>query len=230
MKKLTDRLKYLNILYAEDDDVVRKNTAKIFDMLCNKVFQADNGRDALHIFKTEQVHIVILDYSMPLLDGAKVAKEIREIDKTVPIFIISSHTEKEKLLSVIGLNLVSYLEKPIDYSTLMESQKKSEVILEENSRITLPLCKGVVYNYLNKSLLIDERVEPLSKNEVAFLELLIQKKGSIVSNEEIENSIFGKLTDLNTLRNMVYRLRKKIGAENNIILTIKDIGYRLEIQ
>ena len=132
MKNVDEILKSLNILYAEDDDTMRTNTSKTLELFCNHVFQANNGAQALELFQKEAVNIVMLDYVMPSIDGYNVAKEIRKLDKDVPIFITSSYTEKEKLMSMIGLNVIGYLEKPIDFNELMNTLKICANLLLES--------------------------------------------------------------------------------------------------
>lgn len=221
-------LKTLNILYAEDDVTMRVNTSKTLELFTNKVFQADNGAEAIEIFEKEDINIVILDYVMPCIDGYNVAKEIRKVDKDIPIFITSSYTEKDKLLSMIGLNITGYLEKPIDFHELMHTLEKCVHILIDKGRIKSSLGQGVEYDYINKNMIVDARIITLTKNEYQFIEMLLQYKQSVVRTKDIEYAIFSADVELNTLRNMVYRLRKKINKD--VIVTIKEIGYMLNIK
>jgi len=226
MQNVNELLKSLNILYAEDDDTTRINTAKTLDLFCNNVFQANNGAKALEIFQKESINIIVLDYVMPSIDGYNVAKEIRKIDKDVPIFITSSYTEKDKLLSMIGLNIIGYLEKPIEFNALIQTLGKCVDMLVENGRIKSSLDEGIEYDYINKSLIIADMILELTKNEYQFIEILLKHKPSVALKENIEDEIFDGSVELNTLRNLVYRLRKKIGKD--IIITVKDIGYMLK--
>lgn len=228
MKSVNKLLKSLNILYAEDDDVIKANTTKTLKLFCNEVYEANNGADALELFHQKDVHIVILDYVMPLLDGYNVAKEIRKIDKDIPIFITSSYTEKEKLLSMIGLNIIGYLEKPIDFNELMQMLKKCVDILKDNGRLKSHLGEGVEYDYINKNMIVENKMVELTKHEYQFIEMLLKYEPFVVLTQDIEDTIFSGGVELNTLRNMVYRLRKKINKD--IIVTIKEIGYMLSIK
>jgi len=221
-------LKNLNILCAEDDETMRLNTSKTLKLFCNKVYQVNNGSEALELFQNEPIHIVILDYVMPIMDGYSVAKKIRETDKDIPIFITSSYTEKEKLLSVIGLNVIGYLEKPIDFKELMKMLEQCVTLIEENGKLTSNLGYKVEYDFLSKNVTVKDKIVELTKHEYQFLEMLLKHKRSVLSTHQIEDMIFFGEVDPNTLRNMIYRLRKKIGKD--IIVTIKDIGYSLNIQ
>jgi len=228
MPSVNTILKSLNILYAEDDDIIRSNISKTLKLFCNDVIEADNGVSALELFHQKNVNIVILDYVMPLIDGYNVAKEIRKIDKDIPIFITSSYTEKEKLLSMIGLNIIGYLEKPIDFNELMQMLQKCADILVDRGRLKSSFGQGLEYDYINKNITVNDKIVELTKNEYQFIEMLLKHKSSVVLIQDIENTIFAGAVELNTLRNMVYRLRKKINKD--VIVTIKEIGYMLKIQ
>lgn len=101
------------------------------------------------------------------------------------------------------------------------------ISLEENNLILLKLDENSYYSFITKSITKNNQKIILTKNEVVFLELLLEKANQLVSKEVIENIVFKESVDENTLRNMVYRLRKKLDSE--IIVTIKDLGYLIKI-
>lgn len=224
---MLDLLKNLNILYAEDDSELRDNLNKTLTMLSNRVFLARNGLEAIDIFQKETIHIIILDYVMPLMDGYEVAKELRKNDKHVPIIICSGYSDKEKLLNAIELNLIKYLEKPLSYDKLSQALTGAIKSLEDNNKLKVILNKNIKYDYINKEILdTNGRIFQLTKHEVDFLELLLKKRSSLFTKDVVQEVVFGKNVESNTIRNMVYRLRKKIGED--IIITVKDLGYLIK--
>ncbi|MEY4504066.1 MAG: hypothetical protein RL154_359 [Pseudomonadota bacterium] len=223
MHKL-ENFRHLNILYAEDDLKIATNTIKTLELFFDNIIFVTNGADALKEFKKQKVHIVILDYVMPILDGASVAGEIRKSDKKTPIFITSAHIDSEKLLKSISLNLIDYLEKPVSLNVLKATLYKSIDSIIENGLLESELSDGIYYNFFDKNIINNLEVIKLTKNEYLFMEMLLNRRGNIIMNEEIEDIIFGGAIEQNALRNMVYRLRKKI-KNSNVILTSKDIGY-----
>lgn len=219
--------KSLNILYAEDDLVIRDSITRILGMFFNKVFVANDGNEALEIYKNNKIDILMLDYVMPNLDGYQTAKIIRDLNKKIPIIILSAYTDKEKLLNAIELNLIKYLEKPVLYDNLIEVFKNVIKSLNDNNLLLVLLSNNCYYSFINKNLLINNIEINLTKNEVLFLELLLDKPNQLVSKELVEEIVFKEAVDENTLRNMVYRLRKKL--DEDIIVTIKDLGYLLKV-
>jgi DNA-binding response OmpR family regulator len=226
MKKIFPILKNLNILYAEDDENIRASTQKTLELLFDNVYVAKDGAQALELFSSEFIHIVLLDYVMPKKDGYQVAKEIRKHNKHLSIIISSGYSEKDKLLNAIELHLVKYLIKPVQYDQLSEVFEEAIEILSDNNMLITPISEGMRYDYVNKRLMVEENKVILTKQEIKFIELLLEKRGLIVSKSEVERTVFDDNVETNTLRNMVYRLRKKIGK--NLVVTVKDSGYYIQ--
>ena len=227
MQKNLNILKSLSILYAEDDSVIQNSISRILKMFFKEVYIANDGNEALEIYQNNKIDVIMLDYVMPNLDGYQTAKIIREINKKIPIIIASAYTDKEKLLNAIELNLIKYLEKPILHDNLINVFNGVILSLQENNLILSRISENLYYSYISKNIMKDNIEIILTKNEVIFIELLLKMPNQLISKETIENEVFKESVDENTLRNMVYRLRKKLDSE--IIVTIKDLGYLIKI-
>ena len=219
--------KSLSILYAEDDLIIRESISRILNMFFKNVFVASNGNEALELYQNNKIDVLMLDYVMPNLDGYQTAKIIREFNKKIPIIIASAYTDKEKLLNAIELNLIKYLEKPILYDDLVKVFNSVVTHLEDNNLLFTKLTKDYYYFFTTKKIVTKEKEIILTKNEILFLELLLDKPNQLISKESIEENVFKESVDENTLRNLVYRLRKKM--ECDIIVTIKDLGYLIKM-
>lgn len=228
MIKNIDILKSLTILYAEDDLVIQESTSRILKMFFKEVFIANNGNEAIEIYQRYKPNILMLDYVMPNLDGYQTAKLIREINKKIPIILVSAYTDKDKLLNAIELNLIRYIEKPILYDDLMNVFNSVISSLEQNNLLQIKLDEDVSYSFITKKIIKMNEEIVLTKNEILFFELLLDKPNHLVSKELVENLVYKEFVEENTLRNMVYRLRKKLDYQN--ILTIKDLGYLLKLE
>ncbi|MFW9619148.1 MAG: response regulator transcription factor [Sulfurospirillum sp.] len=228
MSDKKDILKSLTLLIAEDEDPLRESMTRIFKLFFGKVLSAKDGAEALKFFKHEKVHVVLLDYVMPLIDGHEVAKKIRESDKSIPILITSAYSDKEKLLNSVPLNLVCYIEKPILYDDLHPLLNAIVDRLYDNHTLITRLNDNCAYNTYNKTVIMPEGQEVrLTKHEAAFLELLLTRPNELFTKEVIEDKIYSENINENALRNMVFRLRKKLVP--NLIVTLKDFGYLLKI-
>lgn len=221
-------LKSLTVLYAEDDLIIQDSISRILKMFFKDVVIANDGKEAIENYNNKKIDILILDYVMPNLNGYETAKIVRKKDKKIPILITSAYTDKEKLLNAIELNLIKYIEKPILYDDLIKVFENIIKYMEENNLLQIKLDENIYYSFVDKNIIKNGEKITLTKNEVLFLELLLEKPNHLISKNIIENSVFKASVDENTLRNMVYRLRKKIDTDT--IATIKDLGYIIKIK
>lgn len=221
-------LKSLTVLYAEDDLVIQDSISRILKMFFKDVVIANDGKEAIENYNNKKIDILILDYVMPNLNGYETSKIVRKKDKKIPILITSAYTDKEKLLNAIELNLIKYIEKPILYDDLIKVFENIIKYMEENNLLQIKLDENIYYSFVDKNIIKNGEKITLTKNEVLFLELLLEKPNHLISKNIIENSVFKASVDENTLRNMVYRLRKKIDTDT--IATIKDLGYIIKIK
>jgi DNA-binding response OmpR family regulator len=220
-------LKSLTVLYAEDDLIIQESISRILKMFFKEVYVANDGNEALSIYENNKIDVLILDYVMPNVDGYQIAKTIREINKKIPIIIVSAYTDKDKLLNAIELNLIKYIEKPILHENLMNVLNNVVEHLKENNLLFTKLDENSCYSFITKTIRKNNQEIILTKNEVSFIELLLDKPNQLVSKEIIEEKVFKETVDENTLRNMIYRIRKKL--DTDIIVTIKDLGYLIKI-
>jgi two-component system, OmpR family, response regulator VanR len=223
--KMTQLTKQLNALYVEDDETIRKNTAGTLRFFFDKVYEASNGAEAMRIFADRQIHILITDYAMPLMNGYDLALEIRKNNPKLPIIFTSSHTDKDKLLKCMTLRLIAYLEKPFSFDALSGSIELSVKELINTGAMMTNIAAGTTYDTLQKELITNNGTIALSKSEIDLIELFIKKRGQVVTKETIVSYLYGTddIIEENAVKNAVYRLRKKL--PDSTIHNIKNIGY-----
>ncbi len=105
-------------LYVEDDPVTREIMGKIIRMKMPDVhlLVAENGKVGLEMYKKHMPAIVITDVAMPVMDGIRMATEIKAVDPRAIIIVISAYSNTEYLLDSIELGVCHYILKPIDFS------------------------------------------------------------------------------------------------------------------
>ena len=173
----------------------------------------------------EKFDLLILDLTLPGLDGLEVCKEV--VNKyDIPIIISSARSDLSD--KVIGLQLGAddYLPKPYDpqemYAriiSLLRRYKKNHIQEEPDYRLVLDVQKEAV--------LLDGVALDLTAAEYAVLKLLIEHRGSTVSKEQIlyDSEVFQFGSD-GSLAVILNRLRKKLGEEIQL-KTVRGVGYRL---
>lgn len=216
-------LNQLTVLFADDDDVLRDTIGETLSMFFKHVILAKNGLEAYEKFQQKNAHVVILDISMPMLNGLAVAQKIRELDNQVPILIMTSYKEESQLMAAIKLNLVDYLLKPVNFQLLKEALLACSTQIIRSGRLLQTLKNGTEYHILSNTVTSDAGVFTLTKNERLFLEMLLKRRGQLIRIDEVEHQLGDEDYSHAGLRNLVYRLRKKLGKE--AIVSVKDLGY-----
>jgi two-component system chemotaxis response regulator CheY len=117
--------KSFKCLIADDSEFARKNIARIVSELGgNVVGEASNGMEAIDLYFKLDPDIMLLDITMPVLDGVETLQKIMEKDKNAKIIIVSSVGHKEMVWKAICLGAKHYVTKPFnpDYaSTIIQS-------------------------------------------------------------------------------------------------------------
>ncbi len=224
-KELLEKLQNLTILYAEDEDGIRKNIADSLRYYAKEVFEASDGEEAYSIYKEKKPDIILSDIHMPKMDGIELVKKIREEDSRVSIIMITAHTDKNYLLDAVELHMEKYLVKPIDLDQLLVGLEKCIDHIEKNREITLNVDSDYIYDYDNKSLRYQDRAVILNKKEMLFFEVLISNQKRMVHYEELQDKVWDEDVMTNSaLRSLVRNLRKKLPTD--IIYNLSGVGYK----
>ncbi len=225
----------LTLLYAEDDPQSRKNYAFVLEEYFSEVYLAEDGREALDLYHEKKPDVLLLDISMPFINGLDVAKFVRTTNKEIPIIMLTAHAEQEKLLTAIPLGLSKYLLKPIDNKSLTDTVMK--IIREIKDRDIIPLKEKLLWNKANSNLFHNEENIKLTKKEHKLMTLLINSIGEYLTHDTLIIQIWDdeipNASHDNKLHQLVYRLNKKINEVTNsdvqLIENSYTSGYRIQI-
>lgn len=219
-------LKNLTVLYVEDDAILASQTTALLNHYFRKVVYCENAEDGLRLLNAQPIHVVITDIGLPGISGLELCEEIRKTDRNIPIFITTMHDEKETLQKAVKLNLVDYLIKPVSISTIEKSLLESLKRLEENGMLIVKLDADTSYFPFRGEVEVSGETIPMTQKEIELLDLLLSRKNQVVQRETIEYLLYpdDPLSD-SAYKNLIYRLRKKIGKE--LIVSVSGIGIKL---
>ena len=99
---MRENLKNFTLLYAEDDKAIQKEMLEYFSSYFKEVFTANDGKEALEIYKQNRPDVMILDIYMPHLTGIELTKILRENDYKTKIVLITAHSNDTLLLEAIN--------------------------------------------------------------------------------------------------------------------------------
>ncbi len=222
-EKMLKKLSNFTVLYAEDELGIRVNISEMLSLFFKSVYLAKNGIEAYELFLEKKPDLLITDIKMPLMDGIELAKKVRQKEPKAQILITSAHTEVDYMLEAIELSLVRYIVKPITETKLSDALNKF-LISKENSGV-VEFSDGWFYDMDQKQIKNEDKIFDLTKKEVKFLEMLLERD-SVISYEEIEAELWeGEYMSLNALRLMMKNLRKKLPEGS--LKNIQSIGYKL---
>lgn len=219
-------LKNLNVLYIEDDPIVASQTTKILEHFFHKVFYFNNAEEALELLKHEEMHLLITDIDLPGISGLKLCEIIRRNNRMMPIFVTTMHDQKEILKEAIKLNLVDYLIKPVSISSITKTIHESVSRMCESGSVTVDISKDTRYFPMLGQVETAGNYIPLTQSEITLLNLLLQHKNQLLNRTVIEYHLSADepMSDA-AYKNLLYRLRKKIGKEN--IVSLSGMGIKL---
>ncbi|MDD2789231.1 MAG: response regulator [Sulfurimonas sp.] len=219
-------MKSLSVLYAEDDETLRNITEKTLQLVVGEVYSVGDGLEALNVYKTQAIDLVILDIYMGDISGIDVAKKIRETNDKVPIVIVSGSIATEDLLAACKLNLIDYIHKPIEFNVLMQVLYMAVDRLHAHGLLQTKISDTISYDYFTKAFThIDGTQTVLTKNEILALELLLCNRGHVVLYAAFSHEINEELSD-GALKNLILRIRKKMGNYPKL-KNMAKVGYSL---
>ena len=218
----------IKILYVEDEKFIRENAVSYLRRLFYDVYEAKDAFEALDIVNTKKPHIIITDIKMPTMTGIELVKKIRETNKDIQIIMLTAFTDTSYLIEAVELGLVKYLVKPVMHDKLFPALQICAKNIKQNLSNLTYISLTCVYDYFNKTLLYDDLIIKLSKNELELLELLCLHKNRVISYTEIENKIwYDSVMSEDAIRSLIRNLRKKLPKD--VLQNIAKVGYKLVI-
>lgn len=239
-KEILKYTKNLSILFVEDHDELRENTAEILKNFFSKVDSAEDGKEALKKYKenhkenSKYYDLVLSDIQMPNLNGVELTSKLYELNPSQLLIILSAHDDTKYLLPLINLGIEQFVKKPIDYQELLRALLNSSRKIQKDSTTVAPvfsqkihLSNNVIFDKDNSSLLENDKMVYLTKYEIIFMQFLSNHIGKIYSNEDIANQyeMLDESLDIQNIRKLVSKLRKKL--PENSLESIYGIGYRI---
>jgi len=223
-KDFINKLNAFTVLYAEDEDGIRKNIEEILKHLFKEVYSAKNVSEAYMKYTENNPDLVITDIRMGNETGIDLVKKIRKADSKTRIIITSAYTDLEYLLQATELHLIKYIVKPITQDKLMEALE-AFVNSYDNSKI-YNLIPNWIFDYSKATISNANEEFTLTKKENNFLKLLISKN-RIITYEELETNIWDEdsVMTANAMRLFIKNFRKKLPKD--FLKNIQGVGYKL---
>jgi two-component system, OmpR family, response regulator len=224
------------ILLVEDDPNFGKVLKSYLEVHGYAVDLVADGARAIGHFRRKHYSLCILDVMLPHRDGFDIAREIRLINKTIPLFFLTAKGMVEDVLQGFSMGADDYLVKPFDSEILLCKIKaiirRHTTQMEEHQQEEYQIGK-YLFNITFRTLRSEDGTQKLSPKETALLELLCRNMNSITLREEALKTIWGDDSYFTTRSMDVYmtKLRRYLKHDPKVEITnILGNGYILSVQ
>lgn len=232
----------IKILIADDDKLISAFITKVLKNHPFELFIANDGAEAVQLFREIQPDLVLLDIMMPKMDGFQVCSHIRQSNQRVPILMLSAKLQTEDKVAGLKLGADDYITKPFDRHELVariETSLRRAALLDHVPEVSdgQPLdIDGLQIIPETRQVFFHDHEIKLSKTEFNLLKIFGARVNQILDRDTLFQEVWGYefAGATRTVDNFVMRLRKKLnellaehGKEYPFIETLYGVGYRM---
>ncbi len=219
----------MRILVVEDN---RTLAAGLVAVLRGDGFAVDlvhDGPSALAALTAEAFDLVVLDLSLPGMDGLEVLREIRAAGVQTGVLILTARGALDERVRGLDLGADDYMTKPFE---IAELEARVRVLLRRRSgqRGTSIVFERLNLDTVSRSVSVDGQMLDFPARELGLLEALLRRQGKVVSKQTILESLASFEDDLseNAIEQYISRLRRRLAPHGIIIRTARGLGYYLD--
>jgi len=233
VKEMNNKIKILIV----DDEQKVLNVIKAYLIKEGfEVLTSTDGEEALNLFKSEPIHLIILDLMLPKMSGEEICSKIRATS-SVPIIMLTAKTEEENKIEGLAIGADDYITKPFSNRELVSRVK---AIIRRTYRDNNPLAELLIINNGDLEINVEKMIIKkqgksitLTSNEFKVLIALLTNPGQIFSREQLVTKAFGIDYDgfNRTVDTHIKNIRYKIEDDPKnpkYIISIYGIGYKFQ--
>ena len=224
-------LKKFTILLVEDEKNLLSTIRLNLELEGYEVIALMNAEEAWQKFKVMPFSLIILDVTLPGMNGYELCENIRKTDKKTPILFLTSRSSTEDRISGLKLGADDYLGKPFHLEELLLRVKSLLKRLpnegEEEYHFGNCSINFKTYEVVTK----DGEKKELSKREIDLLKLLVERKNEVIPRELVLKEVWGydSIPSTRTIDNHIVTFRKYFENDPKSPLhfhSIRGVGYK----
>jgi DNA-binding response OmpR family regulator len=221
----------MRVLIVEDDVTLRNGVSDLLLGAGYSVHTAADGAEGLQRATSEPFDVIVLDLTLPVLDGIEVCQRIRLARPAVPILMLTARASEDDKVRGLNVGADDYITKPFGARELLArvgaltrraaaAPRDPELLDAGGCRFDLGRCE----------VQRDGRTIPLTPREAGIVRWLYQHRSRAVARAELLTHVWGASTDIETrtVDMTIANLRQKIERDASapqIIVTVKGVGY-----
>ena len=217
------------ILIVDDEERIREVIKEYAEFSGYETDESKDGMEAVSKANANKYDLIIMDVMMPKLDGYSAVKEIRK-SSSVPVIMLSARVEEYDKLFGFEIGVDDYVTKPFSPKELMA---RVGAILK---RVGAPkkdiiVSDGLKIDIAGRSVYVDGEKVEMTPKEYELLFYLVQNNGIAISREQLLSNVWGYdfYGDDRTVDTHVKMLRSSLGKYRDKIITLRGLGYKVEL-
>ncbi len=219
----------INILIVEDEKEIREGVSEYLSEVGYNVISAEDGMQAIELFKNNKIDLVILDIMLPKANGFVVLNKIRQ-ESNVPVIMLTAMSDDYTQIMSFDEEADDYITKPFSIIVL---HKRIEALLRRGVKVSenKKWCYGdIEIDFEGYSARKNGENIDLKPKEIKLIELLLKYEGKVLTRAQILDNLWSIEESPNDRVIDVYikNIRKKLLLD--CIVTVKGIGYKFEEQ
>ena len=228
------------ILIVEDEEAIREGLVDLLEIEGYEIDIAEDGEKAMEKVRQNQPHLVILDLMLPKSSGYEVCRYIRKTYPQIFILMLTAKTEEINKIQGLEMGADDYVTKPFSVFELMARIKSMLRRREHEKPVSISTNETLQFGDINidfkkyEATKLGHPIE-LSAKEYQILKYFSQRKGEVVTREDLLQAIWGYSVDnmptTRTVDNQIVKLRQKVelDTENPIyIKSVRGVGYKFD--
>jgi len=224
------------LLIIEDEESILQGLTDVFLYNGYEVESAGEGNSGLEMALSGDYHLILLDLMLPGLDGMSICDKIREVDRNLPIIMLTAKTSEEDIIQGLKLGADDYIPKPFSVGQLLA---RVEAVLRRSGKLHRDMKTFQLGDLLidpNRLTGARDGAEiPFTRRELEILLYLSSHKVRPVSRQELLREVWGyanvDFVETRTVDIHIAKLRRKIEKDSSqpeLLITVRGKGYQLK--
>ena len=220
----------MRVLLVEDDLTAARGIALTLRSGGLVVDTTDTGEEALELVKHYDYDIIVLDLLLPDMEGYEVVRRMRAARMETPVLILSGLSKPGAKVKGFGLGADDFISKPFDKAELVA---RMQAVVRRSKGYSQPTLRvaGLQLNLDSREVTINGLQIHFTGKEYSILELLVLRKGMVLTKEAFLNHLYGGMDEpeMKIIDVFICKLRKKLtqAGAGNLIGTVWGRGYML---
>ena len=222
------------ILLVEDDERISEPLLRVLVTEGFDVVHAPTGNEALEALVDRRLDLLLLDLTLPDIDGLDVCRKVREDHPEMPIIMLTARAEEMDVIVGLGAGADDYVPKPFRLAELVARIRARLRIADAAHQMPRELAGGPLrVNTESRRAYLDGEELELTSKEFDLLALLMSKPDATFTREQIMSKVWDEnyWGSTRTLDTHISTLRRKIGDDSDpptLIVTVRGVGFRFE--